>query len=1147
MIRPLTSSLLRSRPKGRSPMRRLISATAVLAVALGFLVALAGPATADITAPADGAVLRGNATLSASGASEGTLCARADSPRTTLQLINSGGGVVFESVQGGSGAKSATIDTHNYPNGSYTARAIERNRTGFVLCNNNTKTTNRSVTIDNITQMAYTGATEGPQNTSVTVSARLTDPHLAANVLPNRTVTFSLSGGTSVNATTNSNGVATASLPISGPPRTATVSASFAQTTHYKGSSASTAFVVGKNPTTTTLVQPAAVVHGQPTSFTAQVTPVNGNSDPGGTVQFTVDGQGFGDPVPVAGGSAVSPSTSTLSTGNHAIGASYSGDGNLIASTASTKTLTVGKAQTTTTLASTGSPTVTGEAVTFTATVSVVAPGGDDLAGGVQFDVDGEPYGTAVPLDGDTAALTISNLKPGNHQVRATYNGNADFASSSSAELTHGVNRAETTVGLQTSNPDAVAGEPLTFTAEVDVVGPGAGDPTGVVQFASDGAPIGDPVPLNNGAATSPPTGLDAGVHTITADYQGDDDFAGNTAQLNQEVAAARTTTTVTTSPNPSVVGQPVTVRAVVAPVTPGRGTPGGAVQFTVDGEPGAFATLEDGAGQIVLSDLGRGGHEITAKYFSADPNFVTSTSDPATHTVNKAATRTTVESSAPTSVFGQPVTFTASVSVVAPGAGSPSGTITFTNGSTVLGTAPVSSATGFQASITTAALSVGQHAVVATYEGDDSFLASSGSVAQRVQRAQTTTLVTSSVNPSQSGQSVRFTAAISPVAPGAGDPGGTVRFTVNGANLGGAVDVVDGEATSAAFTSLSPGTYKIEATYSGDPRFVGSTGSLDQGNGQHVTKGQTSMTLESATPFAAYADPVQLTATVTAVGPATGRPSGAVQFWDGGVLLGAVGLSPAGPGEATASFVTTSLGAGEHEVRATYVGNFNFEGQTATTSQYVGWVPTVVGVESDHNPATYGDDVTLTAVVDRALPSAGTPGGTVTFRAGDDVLGTADLDSVDGRRQASLTVSSLAVGTHEVTASYSGDGSFGAATSASYLQRVEPAASGLEADVAYITIGDNIGRVRATLTGLGGAPVAGERLVFTATHPVSGFVIEICEAPPTAADGSTSCVADTMLPAFTIDTDGYDVRFEGNDSYLPATARATWTVRQNQ
>ena len=75
----------------------------------------------------------------------------------------------------------------------------------------------------------------------------------------------------------------------------------------------------------------------------------------------------------------------------------------------------------------------------------------------------------------------------------ATYNGNADFASSSSAALTHGVNKAEAAVDLSTSEANAVAGEPLTFTADVTAVGPGAGTPTGTVQFAVDGTNLGGP------------------------------------------------------------------------------------------------------------------------------------------------------------------------------------------------------------------------------------------------------------------------------------------------------------------------------------------------------------------------------------------------------------------------------------------------------------------------------------------------------------------------------------------------------------------------------------------------------------------------------------------------------------------------------
>ncbi|HWJ09832.1 MAG TPA: Ig-like domain repeat protein [Nocardioides sp.] len=1125
-------------------MRRLISLVAASALALGTPVLLASSASADITAPANGAVLRGNATISASGATDTTYCSItgiADTPSTTLQLINSGGTVVFSNVQSGTGAKSATFDTHAYPNGSYTARAVERNRRvkNIVSCENFNRVTDRAVSIDNITQIAYSGDTEGPQNTSVTVRATLTDPNLAASVLPGQTVTFSLSGGTSVNGTTNANGVATATLPVSGPPRNATVTASFAATAFYRGSSTSTGFTVERNPSTTTVVQPAPVVHGQPVSFTAQVAPLNGVSTPTGTVQFTVDGADFGPPATVSGGSATSVSTDTLSTGTHAIGARFAGDGNLLASTAATKDLVVGKAPTSTTLTSTGSPTVTGEAVTFTAEVDVVAPGAGAPAGGVQFDIDGEPYGTAVPLDGDTAELTVTNLRPGNHDVQATYNGNGDFAPSSSAALTHGVDRADTTVALSSSNPDAVAGEPLTFTAEVDVVAPGAGEPTGAVQFAADGEPIGAPVPVTNGTAVSPATGLDAGDHVITANYEGDERFAGGSATLDQEVAAAHTTTAVTTSPNPSVVGQPVTVTATVSPVSPATGTPQGAVQFEIDGVPGDFATLVDGSAEIQVSTLGRGSHEVRARYLSADPNFVTSTSAPVTHTVNKASTRTVVTSSAPVSVFGQPVTFTAAVSVVAPGAGSPTGTITFTDGDTVLGTADVSSSTGGVGSITVSTLTVGQHAVVASYDGDDSFNASSGSVAQKVQRAQTSTMVTSSANPSQSGEGIRFTAAVSPVAPGAGEPSGTVQFTVNGANLGGPVAVVSGQATSNLFSSLSPGTYRIAAAYSGDARFVASNGVLDQGNGQNVVKGATSMALASDDPVADHGQTVTFTATVTALAPATGKPTGVVQFWRGGTLLGATSLVPASEARTSrASYATAGLAPGQHEIRAVYVGNFNFEGQVATTAQTVGAVSTVVGIASDANPSVYGDAVTLTATVANSVPGVGAPTGTVVFRSGDEVLGQASLATTGDGTTASLEVEGLAAGSHELTASYSGDASHAAGTSPVLVQVVERAQPTLVAHDVADPLVDNYSRVEATLTGLDGAPLAGQELVFTTGPVLNGGVTAVCTAV-TNADGYAKC--DVPLRWGALILQGFQVRFAGNASYAPAVAQTVY------
>lgn len=1117
--------------KGTS-VRRMIAALAATTLGLGIPVVLASPASADITAPADGAVLRGNATLSASGASDGTWCANASGPQTTLQLIDSGGTVVFSNTQGGTGAKSVTVDTHAYPNGAYTARAIERNRSGFIGCSNNTRTTNRSVTIDNITQIAYSGATEGPQNTSVTVRATLTDPHLASSVLPGRTVTFSLSGGTSVNATTNANGVATASLPLAGPPRSATVTASFAQTAYYRGSSVPTPFEVRKNPTTTTVLQPSAVVHGEAVSFTAQVDLVNGTSTPTGTVQFTVDGNDFGVPVPVSGGSASTPPTTSLSTGEHAIGARYSGDANLVASTATAKQLTVGKAPTSTVLTSTGSPTVSGQPVTFTATVDVVSPGVGEPAGGVQFNVDGEPYGTAVQLDGDTAELTIGNLAGGNHTVRATYNGNGDFAPSTSAELTHGVDRADTSVTVTSSNDDAVAGEPLTFTADVDVVAPGSGDPGGSVQFFVDGDAIGSPVGVNGGSAVSAPVKLDAGAHVITADYEGDTRFAGASASLDQEVDAAATSTEVEVSPSPSVFGQSVTVTATVTPVAPATGIPAGGVQFEIDGEAGPFVTTQDGVAELTTSALSRGTHQVTATYVSADPNFVDSTSPAVSHTVNKAATRTTVTTDVPVAVFGQPVTLQATVGAVAPGAGSPSGTVAFTDGDTVLGTAPV---TGGVASITVDSLSVGQHAVVAAYDGDDSFTGSSGSVAQKVQRAQTSTAVTSTANPSQPGAEVRFTATVAPVAPGAGTPSGTVQFKVDGAALGAPAALVDGVATSGDFSDLAPGTYRISAVYSGESRFVASTGLLDQGNGQTVTKAGTSTELASDDAQAGSGQVVTFTAIVRAVAPATGRPTGVVQFWDGTTLLGATSLTPASAAStSTATFATNTLAPGTHEIRAAYGGSATYEGSTASTAQVIGAGVTVVGLTSSVNPSSYGDRVTLTAVVADSVPTAGRPTGTVSFLSGDNVLGTATLATVEGRQQATIDVDGLAAGDHSFTAAYSGDSTRAASTSTALSQVVQRATTHLD-DLAVINSQlFTVREVTATLRGPRNESLAGQTLVFSTNTTVSAGYLEICRAV-TDANGYARCKVPPAIPAY-VNADGFTVTFAGNANYLPAT-----------
>ena len=193
--------------------------------------------------------------------------------------------------------------------------------------------------------------------------------------------------------------------------------------------------------------------------------------------------------------------------------------------------------------------------------------------------------------------------------------------------------------------------------------------------------------------------------------------------------------------------------------------------------------------------------------------------------------------------MFGQSVTFTATVTVQAPGAGTATGTVTFMDGATTLGTGTLDGAA--VATFTTATLSVGHHNVTAVYGGDASFNAStSTSVDQEVQKADTTTSVTSSANPSKFGQSVTFTATVTVVAPGAGTATGTVTFMDGATTLG--TGTLDG-AGVATFTTatLSVGHHNVTAVYGGDASFNASTStSVDQ----EVQKADTTTVLTSST-----------------------------------------------------------------------------------------------------------------------------------------------------------------------------------------------------------------------------------------------------------------------------------------------------------
>src|SRR5690606_15044901 len=122
------------------------------------------------------------------------------------------------------------------------------------------------------------------------------------------------------------------------------------------------------------------------------------------------------------------------------------------------------------------------------------------------------------------------------------------------------------------------------------------------------------------------------------------------------------------------------------------------------------------------------GARSLTARFDPTEIGLSPSTSSPHTLTVLPAATATALTSSAPAAVSGQSVTFTADVSVLAPGQGPATGTVVFTADGVSLGSAPLDAAG--QATLTTTGLPVGQVTVTASYLPGPGFQASGASTA---------------------------------------------------------------------------------------------------------------------------------------------------------------------------------------------------------------------------------------------------------------------------------------------------------------------------------------------------------------------------------------------------------------------------------
>src|SRR6185369_8936805 len=127
------------------------------------------------------------------------------------------------------------------------------------------------------------------------------------------------------------------------------------------------------------------------------------------------------------------------------------------------------------------------------------------------------------------ATFSTSALSVGGHTITAVYEGDNNFATSTSSELLQTVSQAGTETALDSSDNQSAFGQSVTFTATVTATEPGDGTPTGTLTFKEGGAALGTGT-LSSGSATFSTSTLSIGDHTVTAVYEGDDSFTTSTS-----------------------------------------------------------------------------------------------------------------------------------------------------------------------------------------------------------------------------------------------------------------------------------------------------------------------------------------------------------------------------------------------------------------------------------------------------------------------------------------------------------------------------------------------------------------------------------------------------------------------------------------
>ena len=398
------------------------------------------------------------------------------------------------------------------------------------------------------------------------------------------------------------------------------------------------------------------------------------------------------------------------------------------------------------------------------------------------------------------------------------------------------------TVPNTTYNPTAQ----ITLTANV-VSQTGGATPTGTVIFAdaltgTNLNPSGSALDANGVANYTFNSGLATGGNNITANYSGDATYAAAKSQP-LVVTAEPSTTSLTTVPATTTptAGLPFSVTVTLSVGSPPEGTvaPTGKVTLNVDGLPTATASLvtANGATTATFPSVtinAAGAHPLQAVY-AGDANYNASTASPVTVTIGKGATVTALTATPATLTAGVAETFTATIAPANAASGTTytiTGTVSFYDGTTLLGTSVINANSASLANITLSPAVL--HTITAVYSGDTSWAASTSN-ALALQSTLLPDTVTLSVNITTSapGQVVTLITTVTPATAPASNieqnPTGNVIF-YNGTTVIGTVALtasLNNSSTATLITGTLPGGQNVlTAVYVGDLYFAPGTSS---------------------------------------------------------------------------------------------------------------------------------------------------------------------------------------------------------------------------------------------------------------------------------------------------------------------------------